>query len=138
MTMEEYERKFLELLRYVDNIKDEKVKIQYFLSGLPTYHKDKIQYDELRNLEAAIRKTSFLYEQSKGRSNLQRSWRDKRKEKQDQRKKGFRSPFFRGNSNIFQPNQTSQSGTRTTESLGKRPRQSIKCWGCGGDHMVKD
>jgi hypothetical protein len=30
MTMEEYEKKFLELLRYVDFIKDEKVKIQYF------------------------------------------------------------------------------------------------------------
>jgi hypothetical protein len=35
MTMEEYARKFLELLRYVVFIKDEKVKIQRFLSGLP-------------------------------------------------------------------------------------------------------
>jgi hypothetical protein len=37
MTMEEYERKFLELLRYVDFIKDEKVKIHRFLSGLPSF-----------------------------------------------------------------------------------------------------
>jgi hypothetical protein len=28
MTMEEYEKKFLELLRYVDFIRDEKVKIK--------------------------------------------------------------------------------------------------------------
>ena len=42
MTMEEYERKFLELSRYVDYIKDEKAKIQRFLSGLPTYYRDKI------------------------------------------------------------------------------------------------
>ena len=34
-TMEEYANKFLELLRYVRYIKDEKVKIQHFLSGLP-------------------------------------------------------------------------------------------------------
>ena len=34
-TMEEYANKFLELLRYVKYIKDEKVKIQRLLSGLP-------------------------------------------------------------------------------------------------------
>jgi hypothetical protein len=32
MTMEEYERKFIELMRYVDFITDEKVKIQRLLS----------------------------------------------------------------------------------------------------------
>jgi hypothetical protein len=37
MTMKEYEKKFLELMRYVDFIKDEKVKIQMFLSGLPSF-----------------------------------------------------------------------------------------------------
>ena len=34
-TMEECANKFLELLRYVRYIKDEKVKIWHFLSGLP-------------------------------------------------------------------------------------------------------
>ena len=33
-TMEEYANKFLELLRYVRYIKDEKVKIQRYLNGL--------------------------------------------------------------------------------------------------------
>ena len=42
VTMEECENKFLELLRYVDYINDEKDKIQCFLSGLPTYYRDKI------------------------------------------------------------------------------------------------
>ena len=37
MTMEEYEKNFLELLRYVNYIKDEKSKIQGFLSGIRTY-----------------------------------------------------------------------------------------------------
>jgi hypothetical protein len=35
MTMDEYEKIFIEFLRYVDLIKDEKVKIQRFLSGIP-------------------------------------------------------------------------------------------------------
>ena len=60
------------------------------------------------------------------------------KEKKDQRKKGFRTSFFRGNLNTFQPNQASQSGSNTTESLGKSSRKSIYCWGSGGDHMFKD
>ena len=37
MTMDEYEKIFFELLKYVDFIKDEKVKIQSFLSGLPSF-----------------------------------------------------------------------------------------------------
>jgi len=67
MTMDESERKFLELLRYVEFIKDEKVKIQRFLSGLPTFYKGKIQYDELKTLEETIRMVKYLYEQSKGK-----------------------------------------------------------------------
>jgi hypothetical protein len=60
--MEEYEKKFLELLRYVDFIMDEKVKIQRFLSGLPSFYKDKILFDEPKNLEEAMRKAKYLYE----------------------------------------------------------------------------
>ena len=40
--MEEYANKFLELLRYVRYIKDEKVKIQLFLSGLPQSYKTEL------------------------------------------------------------------------------------------------
>ena len=35
LTMENYANKFLELLRYVRFIRDDKVKIQHFLSGFP-------------------------------------------------------------------------------------------------------
>jgi hypothetical protein len=42
MTMDEYERILLEFLRYVDFIHDEKVKIQRFLSGIPSIFSDKI------------------------------------------------------------------------------------------------
>jgi hypothetical protein len=67
MTMEEYEKRFFELLKYVDFIKDEKFKIQRFLSGLPSFYSDKIQYDNPKTLEEAIRRESHIYEQSRGR-----------------------------------------------------------------------
>ena len=68
--MEEYEKMLLALLKYVGFIKYEKVKIQRFLSGLPSFYKEKIQYDEPRMLNETIRKAKYLYEQGKGRESL--------------------------------------------------------------------
>jgi hypothetical protein len=42
MTIDEYERRFLELLKYVSFIKDETIKIQSYLNGLPSFISDKI------------------------------------------------------------------------------------------------
>ena len=42
MTMDAYEKKFMEHLKYADFIKDEKLNIQRFLSGLPETYGDKI------------------------------------------------------------------------------------------------
>jgi hypothetical protein len=70
MTMGEYENNFLGLLKYVEFIKDEKVKIHRFLSGMPSFYKYKIQYDETRNLTKTIRKAKYMYEQGKGRESL--------------------------------------------------------------------
>ena len=55
MTIDEYERRFLELLKYVAFIKDEKVNIQRYLSGMSSFIRDKTQYDDPKKLEEAIR-----------------------------------------------------------------------------------
>jgi hypothetical protein len=73
MIMEEYERRFLDLMRYVDFIKDENVKIQRFLSGMPSFYKNKIQYDDPRSLEESIRRSKCLYEKRKGRTFFQKA-----------------------------------------------------------------
>jgi len=57
--------KFLELLRYVPYIKEEKAKIHRFISGLLVAYRDQIEFDELRSLEEAIRMLKHCYEQSK-------------------------------------------------------------------------
>jgi hypothetical protein len=56
MNLVEYEKKLLGLLNYVNFIGDEKLKIQRFLSGFPSFCKEKIKYDEPKTLTEAIRK----------------------------------------------------------------------------------
>ena len=93
--MEEYANKFLELLRYAKYIKYEKVKIHCFLSGLPQYYVDIIEFYEPRTLEEAIRKAKYCYEQSKGKPDYHKALKDKKMKKSDQRKKGFKPSHFR-------------------------------------------
>jgi hypothetical protein len=134
MTIDEYERRFLELLKYVSFIKDEQVKIQRYLSGMPSFISDKIQYDDPKTLEETIRRDKFLYDQHRGRPTFQKAWEDKKKSKMDQRKKGTKPPFFKNNSQ----GQPTSKEPRMTETMGKRPRKPpIQCWGCGGDHMYR-
>jgi len=80
MTMGEYEKKFLGLLKYVVFIKDEKVNIHIFLSGIPSFYKENIQYDELRTLTKTTRKDKYLYDQGKRRESLQNSWKGEKNE----------------------------------------------------------
>ena len=94
MTMEDYANKFLEILRYVRHITDDKVQIQHFLSGLPQAYKERIEFDELRTIEEAIRKAKYYYDQNKGTLDIHKAWKDKKKEKFDQRKKGFKPSNF--------------------------------------------
>ena len=89
-TMDEYANKFLELLRYVRYIRNEQVKVQRFLSGLPQSYKDKIEFYEPRTLEEDIRKAKYFYDQNKRKPDIHKAWKDKRNNKFDQRKKGFK------------------------------------------------
>jgi hypothetical protein len=102
MTMDEYERIFLELLRYVGIIKDEKVKIQRFMSGILTFYSDKIHFNEPKTLEESIGKDKYLYEKRKSRLVFQKDWDDKKRGEMHQRKKGFKSPFFINKSQAYQ------------------------------------
>jgi hypothetical protein len=79
MTMDEYNINLLEIIRYVSFIRVEKVTIQRFLSGLTSFYKDKIQFDETKNLEEAIIKAKYLYEHNRGRITFQKGWKDKKK-----------------------------------------------------------
>ena len=65
MTNDEYTSRFLELLRYVPYLKEEKGNTQRFTSELPIAFKDRIELDELRSLEEAIKRLKHRCEKSK-------------------------------------------------------------------------
>ena len=65
--MDAYETRFLKLLTYADDIKYNKVKIKIFLSGLPTFYRDKIQYDTPKTLKEVIGKEKHLYKLDKNK-----------------------------------------------------------------------
>ena len=81
MTDEEYMTKFLELLRYVQYLTDQKAKVQRFVSGFPLAFRDQIKYDEPQSLEEVIRKLKHFYEQSKCKNESQHRWKGKDKVK---------------------------------------------------------
>jgi hypothetical protein len=89
MTIDEYERKLLDLLKYVALIKDEQVKIQSYLSGFPSFISEKIQYDEPETLEETIRCSKCLYSQQRQRPTVQKACEYKMKSKVEQIKKGM-------------------------------------------------
>ena len=72
-----------------------KSQVRRFLSGLPQSHKDRIEFYKPRTLEEAIRKAKYCYEKSKGKPDYHKAWKDKKNEKFDQRKKGYKPSNFR-------------------------------------------
>ena len=88
MNMKELNSKFLSLLRYVPYIVDEKPKVQQFLSYLPYHIKDRIEYDNPKTLEEAMRKSNFCYEQNRKKESMA-NWKAKRNNNFEQKKKEF-------------------------------------------------
>ena len=62
MTDEECMTKFLELLRYVPYLTDEKAKVQRFFIGFPLAFRDRIEYDVPQSHDEVIGKLKHCYE----------------------------------------------------------------------------
>ena len=62
---------------------------------MPQSYKDMIEFYEHRNLEEAIRKAKYFYEQRKRKCNYHNTWKDKKNEKFDQRNKVFKTSNFK-------------------------------------------
>jgi hypothetical protein len=135
MTIDEYERNFLELLKYVPFIKDEAVKIQRYLSGLPLSIGNKIQYDDPKTMEETIRRAKCLYEQQRENPTFQKAWNNQKRFKKEQRQKGSKPSFFRNNpweqSTFKEPRKVEGS-----EQMSRPP--TMECWGCKGNHRYRD
>jgi hypothetical protein len=75
LTMDAYAKRFMELLRYVPYLKDEKAKVQRFLSGLLQSYQDKIEFDKPKTLEDTIRKAKCCYDQSRHKPEPYKDWK---------------------------------------------------------------
>ena len=104
MSMKELSSKFLSLLIYVSYIINENPEIERFLGCLPTSFKDRIEFDNPKTLEEAMRKADFCYEQSKKREILP-NWKNKKTSQFDQKRRGFNSNnIFENKSQNFSKN----------------------------------
>ena len=95
MTMDDLINKFLELLRFVPYIKEDKVKIKWFLICLPQSYKDIIEFDNPKTLSEVFRKAQMCYDWYKQRSKIPKARKDKKQDRMNQWNKGFQpTPFW--------------------------------------------
>jgi hypothetical protein len=80
MAMEDLINKFLEVLRFVPYIQEDKVKIQRFLSCLPQSYKDRIEFDNPKSLSEVFRKERMCYDQYKQWVEFPKAWKDKKQD----------------------------------------------------------
>jgi hypothetical protein len=123
MTMDEYGKRLFKLLKYLGFIKDEKGKIQRFMSGLSSFYSDKIQYDNPKTLEETITRSKHLYKQCKGRPNFKKTWNNKMNGKKEKRKQCFKPPSFNNISQANQQGQSTKNEHKMVDPFGKIPRQ---------------
>jgi hypothetical protein len=93
MTIEYFVTKFVNMMRYVPYLREEKEKVQWFMSCLPQAYKDKIEFINPNMMDEVIRHTKLCYNQFKQRYENTKTWKDKNKNnKFDPRKKEFKYP----------------------------------------------
>ena len=119
-----------------------------------THIKDRIEYDNLKTLEEAMRKANFCYEQNCKKESMANQ-KAKRNNNYEQKKKefvpnrnstnnntrNFPSKNFQGNKSNSQTNQNNQRNkeSATNHSNYKKNfelKEPIKCWACNGPHYA--
>ncbi|MCY6488344.1 hypothetical protein, partial [Actinobacillus pleuropneumoniae] len=69
-TMDEFITRFTSLFRYVPYIREEKAKVQRFISSLPLNMRERIEFDNPKTMDEAIRKVGICYQQSKQKGEI--------------------------------------------------------------------
>ena len=111
---------------------DEKPKVQQFLSCLPYHIKDKIEYDNLKTLDEAMRKVNLCYEQDRKKKSMT-NWKDKN----NNNTRNFPTKNFQGNKSNLQTNPNNQRNKEYANNHGNytknfERKEPIKCWECNG------
>lgn len=123
-------------------LKDEKTKIQRFVSGFPLEFKDHIEYDEPQTLKEVIGKLKHCYEQSKHNSYPKWGWKGNDKTKGKRNNKRGR-PWDVGNKENTKSYKKFNAvdignGSQPEEKNKRDGRKPLQCWTCGREHRKRD
>eukprot|EP00253_Pinus_taeda_P001834 PITA_01834 len=116
-SMDEFINRFTSLLCDVPYIKEEKAKVQRFVSSLPAYIRERIEFDNPRTMDEAIRSRG-----NGGKGAV----------------KGQISRNIAKSTFQTKPSESKISEPPARSDLEGTTRPPIKCWGCGGPHYVKN
>ena len=150
-TMDKFITCFTSLLHYLPYTREEKAKVQRFVSSLHLNIRERIEFDNPKTIDEAIHKARICYQQSKQKGEIpSKRWNDKRSNKLAGNSKGnygsSNKGFGKGKSsrnmqkNSLRPKPTNESRINEQpvnfDSEGAA-RPPVQCWGCGGPHYVK-
>ena len=75
MTMDEYVTKFTSLLHYVPYLREEKAKVQRFLSSFHVLMREIIDFVNPQTMDEAVRKAHMCYQQYRTKENGGNGWK---------------------------------------------------------------
>eukprot|EP00253_Pinus_taeda_P005263 PITA_05263 len=111
--MDKFITRFTSLLHYVPYIREEKAKVQRFVSSLPPYMRERIEFDNPKSMDEAIRKARICYQQSKQKGEATgRTWNEKKSFKSIGSNRGNRSGGSKGNGKELNNRITSRTASK--------------------------
>lgn len=134
LPMEEYVNKLLKLLRYVDYITNEKIKIQRFLSGFLQKCKDIFEFVDQKTLDEVLENFYALLCAKKWKIKSSRGMERQEEKKYLSKEEGLP---FRNQPRNFQEGQQAQSGGKLAVAIKRGPRGPLQCQGCGENCILK-
>lgn len=88
--MDEFMAKITSLLRYVPYIPEEKAKVWRFISNLPIYMKEKLEFENPKMIDEAVQKAQIYYHQMKHKREGTKNWTSKKGKKYFQPEKTWK------------------------------------------------
>lgn len=79
--MDEFMTKFTNLIWHVPYIRVEKAKVHRFMKCLPLVYKERIEFDNPRSMDDAVRKARLCYQQFRNQNEDSIAWKNKDKHK---------------------------------------------------------
>ena len=147
--MDEYVKWFSSLLQHVPYMQEEKAKIQRFISSLPNFMKEKLEFDYPRMMDNAVRKARICYQQMEQKNEgpkgaIGKKMRNLPPNRQPKVINGRNNQQitlrkFASNPPIAQTYIKNRQPERVSKpATDQPPKAPLQCWGYGDAHYYKN